>query len=134
MSGAWAEGASEYATTGPHNVADWCYLHRVAKAFVDFVDINPAYFDIEHDRCYCGPCYPPHYPSVFKSDGPTHYLPPKGWFRFGLRAPARMEALNAFEDWSVSYHGVSSSVVLKSILDCGQLMKAGDTLLDGTKL
>ena len=45
-----------------------------------------------------------------------------------------MEALNAFEDWSVSYHGVSSSVVLKSILDCGQLMKAGDTLLDGTKL
>ena len=44
------------------------------------------------------------------------YEVPKGWCGFGLRAHARSERFNVFQDWAVSFHGTKSSTII-SILD-----------------
>jgi hypothetical protein len=51
---------------------------------------------------------------------------------FGGEAKAKKQDI--FTEWSTSFHGVKSKSVLLSILDCGQLLKPGDSLLDGTEL
>ena len=132
MSGAEAEDSF----TGVSDNSNWCYARRLGNAFLDFLDVADAFLDRKHDRCYCSECddYPDVINQSVEDDGPTPYLIPKGWCRFGLAVPPRMQALNGFQEWSVSYHGVSSPLVLSSILQCGQLMKAGDKLLDGSTL
>ena len=57
---------------------------------------------------------------------------PRGWVRFGLEVPARGRAQDIFGKWSVSFHGVKDLGTLRSILECGQLMKSGDVLPDGS--
>ena len=61
---------------------------------------------------------------------------PRGWCRFGLvfGGEAKAKKQDIFNKWSASFHGVKSKPVLLSILDCGQLLKPGDSLLDGTKV
>jgi hypothetical protein len=55
--------------------------------------------------------------------------------RFGLKVhPGRAASLKIFQEWHVTFHGVKSETVLKSVLDTGSLMKPGDRLLDGTVL
>ena len=105
-----------------------------AKAFVDSLNIFQGLFNPEHDRCYCEECYDG--PEEIGNDGPHAYIIPRGWVRFGLALQPRVlnPAMKFFESWNASFHGVKSANVLESILDCGQLMKPGDTLLDGTKL
>jgi hypothetical protein len=51
---------------------------------------------------------------------------------FGGEAKAKKQDI--FNKWNASFHGVKSKPVLLSILDCGQLLKPGDSLLDGTEL
>ena len=114
--------------------AETCPVKRKAEAFLDTLGIPEAYLNSEHDRCYCHNCYQNDWPDTIRNDGPTAYIVPRGWVRFGLEVPPRVNALDVFNKWSTSFHGVSSTMVLKSILDCGQLMKPGDVLLDGTKL
>ena len=114
--------------------AEICPVQRRAKAFFDTLDISDAYMSSEVDRCYCDNCYKNDWPNTISNDGPTAYIIPRGWVRFGLAMPPRVKALDVFNKWSTSFHGVSSANVLQSVLDSGQLMKAGDALLDGTKL
>eukprot|EP01048_Picozoa_sp_COSAG05_P021098 COSAG05_NODE_3780_length_1841_cov_32.881171_1_plen_406_part_10 len=111
-----------------------CPLGNAAVDFAAQLGIDEAYLESSHDRCYCEKCY--HGPEVIDSDGPTPYVVPKGWYRLGLKASARATdpELDVFNKWSTSFHGVKSKIVLKSILQCGSLMKPGDKLLDGTKL
>jgi hypothetical protein len=68
------------------------------------------------------------------NEGPTPYVVPRGWAGFGFKLPPRAKSKDIFNKWSASFHGVDSPAVLTSILDCGQLMKAGDKLLDGSVL
>ena len=79
-----------------------------------------------HTFVTCAPMYA-------KTQSHVRYIVPRGWVGFGLKLPPRAETLQT-EQWCVSFHGVSKMEVLHSILNCGQLMKAGDRLLDGTKL
>jgi hypothetical protein len=62
------------------------------------------------------------------------YVVPRGWVRFGLNVPGRAAVLKIFQEWPVSFHGVKSETVLKSMLDSGGMLKPGDKLLDGTVL
>jgi len=101
---------------------------------VTTLGLDEAYFDSEHDRCYCPECYPQQNRDLIEGDGPTPYVIPRGWYGFGLAVPPRAKAQDIFHSWSASFHGVDNPVTLKSILDCGELMKAGDKLIDGTQL
>lgn len=56
------------------------------------------------------------------------------WYRFPLAVERRARALNVSEEWDLSFHGVKSSSVLRSALECGQLLRPGDKLMDGKML
>ncbi len=111
-----------------------CRVKTHAREYLATLGIDDLHLDHRFDRCYCERCYPMAWPDTISNEGPTPYVVPRGWVRFGLAVPQRATVLNIFEEWSVSFHGTKSPQVLESILDCGQLMKAGDRLLDGTKL
>jgi hypothetical protein len=108
-----------------------CEVEAAAREFLDQLQISKVYFDPEFDRCYCEQCYKGSWPDTIEEEGPTPYVVPRGWFRFGLalQPRARDESLDIFRKWSVSFHGTKSPLVLKSILQCGGLMKSGDKLL-----
>ena len=104
-----------------------------ATAFLEALGVTPTYLNPEFDRCYCKRCY--NGPKTIGNEGPTPYVVPEaGWMRFGLNAGPRAEAQDAFNTWCACFHGVKSTLVLKSILDCGGLVKPGSNLLDGTVL
>ena len=111
-----------------------CALRTSAEEFLGTLSIAEAYLDHEHDKCYCAACY--RGPDCISNEGPSAYVVPRGWVRFGLKLPPRGSdpELDIFNKWNASFHGVKSTVVLKSVLQCGSLMKPGDTLLDGTAL
>ena len=111
-----------------------CEVQDLARRYLESIGLHGAYFDSRHDRCYCERCYPARFPNTIANDGPTDYVVPRGWFRFGLALPPKAVALDIFETWSVSFHGTKSPFVLESILECGQLMKSGDRLLNGRQL
>eukprot|EP01045_Picozoa_sp_COSAG04_P029506 COSAG04_NODE_4867_length_1853_cov_1.258837_1_plen_305_part_01 len=110
-----------------------CDVQDIARRYLESIGLHGAYFDSKYDRCYCEDCWKG--PDTIAEDGPTPYVVPRGWVRFGLVVhPGRAEAHNIFDKWSVSFHGVKDLDTLRSILDCGQLMKSGDVLLDGSVL
>ena len=123
------------AGAAPARVAHVVCPQADARAFVAGLGIEPEYFEPEFDRCFCASCYSPDWPDTISNQGPTPYEIPRGWVRFGLKvSPGRAASLKIFEEWSVSFHGVKSESVLKSVLDAGGLLKPGDKLLDGTAL
>jgi hypothetical protein len=111
-----------------------CPVQQRAAGFLATIGVAPEFLDAQHDRCYCSTCYPAAWQDTIGNEGPTPYVVPRGWVRFGLGVPPRAKARRVFEEWSTSFHGVKSVEVLQSVLDCGMLMKAGDKLLDGTHL
>ena len=92
------------------------------------------FFDSKHDRCYCCACYKAELPDV-RTDGPSPYVIPRGWVRFGLRLQPRVEALGEefFRDWAVTFHGAAAGVC-KQILESGGICIPGDRLMDGSIL
>jgi hypothetical protein len=111
-----------------------CPRWAAAAAFVRSMGLDAAYLEPKHDRCYCEVCYPAACVDTITNEGPTPYVVPRGWCGFGFRMQPRAHAEDIFNKWSASFHGVDSPAVLKSILQCGQLMKPGDKLLDGSVL
>ena len=108
---------------------------QVARQFVEqHTDINALLFNQKDDQCFCDECWSEDAADIIKHDGPTPFVVPRGWMRFGLALPPRARTLKIEEEWSVSFHGVKSMEVLHSILHSGGLMKPGDTLLGGEKL
>ena len=86
-------------------VACDCPVEAAARQYVATLDIPAAYLEPRYDRCYCERCYPANRPNTIPNEGPTEYVVPRGWFRFGLKLPPKAEALNIFGAWSVSFHG-----------------------------
>ena len=111
-----------------------CGLMMVAKEVAASLEKYSVCLDHRFDKCYCQKCYEPGLPDTMSNQGPTAYVVPRGWVRLGLKVPPRATTNDIFNKWSVSFHGVKSINVLKSILDCGSLLKPGDRLIDGTKL
>ena len=111
-----------------------CLYLKACRSFLSTLNLNAAYMDPEHDRCYCPDCAT-RIPEVLEVSRPHGhaYEVPKGWCGFGLKADARASALKVFEEWVVSFHGCPSNR-LPSILDNKGLLKPGDVMLDGTKL
>eukprot|EP01047_Picozoa_sp_COSAG01_P050209 COSAG01_NODE_5050_length_4524_cov_189.554802_5_plen_322_part_00 len=127
-----------------------CALRQAAEEFMDSLEtmqeLRESRFDEQYNRCYCGICYPARWPDTIKNDGPTEYVVPRGWFRFGLRLDANVfgtpdrpgnsipDVDAVFKTWCVSFHGVKSEEILRSITTLGTLLKPGDKLPDGTVL
>ena len=61
-----------------------CPVKREAEAFLQTLGIDGVYFKRDQDRCYCSQCYPARFPDTIPNEGPTEYVVPRGWYRFGL--------------------------------------------------
>ena len=61
-----------------------CEVEAAAREFLEQLQISKVYFDPEFDRCYCERCYKGSWPDTIVEEGPTPYVVPRGWFRFGL--------------------------------------------------
>ena len=105
-----------------------------AREFAATLGLEDDDLDPRYDRCYCAECYKG--PGLITNEGPHPYAVPHGWFRLGLKIKKRLlkPEIGFFKTWSTSFHGVKSTAVLKSVLDCGGLLKPGDRLMDGSKL
>lgn len=66
-----------------------CKVEAAAREFLDQLQISKVYFDPEFDRCYCERCYKGSWPDTIEEEGPTPYVVPRGWFRFGLALQPR---------------------------------------------
>lgn len=111
-----------------------CGAWAAAKVFLSTLELDEAFLDPRYNRCYCKQCYPENLADTVANEGLTAYVVPRGWVGFGLKLPPRAAKLDIFNRWCASFHGVDNTLILRSILDCGQLMKAGDRLLNGTIL
>ena len=102
------------------------------------MELDPMYFNAEHDRCYCPVCAAAvSMPDVLEH-GKAHGCPyevPKGWCGFGLDVPKRAftKDLAVFEKWAMSFHGCPSDLI-PSILKQGDLLMPGDKMIDGKEL
>ena len=128
-----ALAAAAAAAAARAKVAEQACPTHMAAAFMRSLDVPDIYLNPDFDRCYCRQCYKG--PRTIENEGPTPYVVPEpGWVRFGLHVERRAQALDVFDTWCACFHGVKSSLILRSILDCGGLMKPGSMLLDKTKL
>ena len=115
-----------------------CEYKRRCREFLASLQLDPVYFNAEHDRCYCPACAAAvRMPDVLEH-GKAHGCPyevPKGWCGFGLDVPKRAfsQDLAVFEKWAVSFHGCPSSLI-PSILKQGDLLMPGDKMIDGKEL
>ena len=73
-----------------------CLLKQEAQRFLQTLGVHPQYLDPRHDRCYCTRCYKSEWPDTISNEGPTKYVVPRGWYRFGLRVPSRATGLVLF--------------------------------------
>ena len=92
-----------------------CEVQDLARRYLESIGLHGEYFDSAGDRCYCERCYPTSWPDSISEDGPTPYVVPRGWVRFGLEVPARGRAQDIFGKWSVSFHGVKDLDTLRSM-------------------
>ena len=128
-------GAAPPPLRPPQAATMACPIRAVSAEFLSKLGVDDVYLNSAFDRCYCKRCYTGW--ETIDDEGPTPYVVPEpGWVRFGLHVGPRAHSkkLDIFHKWSACFHGVKSPLVLNSILDCGALMKPGDTLVDGTGL
>jgi len=111
-----------------------CPVFKQAMEAKEALGLDSNHWNLEHDRCYCLNCYQSVYPDTYDNDGPTPYVVPRGWVRFGLPAPPCLESDNRWKKWSVSFHGATCDTV-KSILGRGNFIAMpGDELPNGKTL
>lgn len=93
------------------------------------------YLDETHNECYCAVCHKSKQQPDFyeRGDPPKCYSLPIGWYRFGLKVPAKTIAQKAFDRWHRAFHGTQSDRVIK-ILQHGDLLMPGDRTAEGDKL
>ena len=70
-------------------------------AFFSTLGVHKAYLNRRFDRCYCRKCYAPSFSDTITDGSGKPYVVPRGFFRIGLTVPARAEALDIFNKWSV---------------------------------
>ncbi len=93
------------------------------------MNLNEAYFDSQHDKCFCTQCHDPS-----NTDGKCgNWCKQKhGWVVFALRVnQAHQKQWNIFKEWKTSYYGTSSNL-LASILSNRFVPFDGDKLNDGS--
>jgi hypothetical protein len=109
-----------------------CPQAQEAREFLQTLGLDNVFMDASFDRCYCSKCSP-NLPQTVKVAGVHTYELPLGFSGFGVKIPPRAVALNIFERWAVSFHGLKAANVA-SVLNEGGLLLPGDELLDGTTL
>jgi hypothetical protein len=105
-------------------------LRKVAKAYLDTLNLSSAYFDTFCDHCFCEACGPKR---IWTRCGEKYALP-IGYFRFGLLLRLEYNERRVdVQNWPVAYHGTRKQN-LDSILRHRRIMFPGDMLDDGTIL
>ena len=72
----------------PEPEPEGCVVRAQALAFLKDLEVAPTYLESKFSRCYCAHCWREALPDVLK-DGPSPYVIPKGWYRFGLKLPPK---------------------------------------------
>ena len=91
---------------------------------------NKAYFNFQHNRCYCDQCYPRTKADRFTVAG-SIYTVQRGWVRYGLQVDAASAAAkHIFKQWYTTFYGTSKDK-LEQILRNRSIPFPGDQLLSG---
>ena len=105
-------------------------LRKVAKAYLDTLNLSSAYFDTFCDHCFCTACEP----QRIWTRCSEKYALPIGYYRFGLLLRLEYNERRVdVQNWPVAYHGTPKRN-LDSILRHRRIMFPGDRLDDGTIL
>eukprot|EP00058_Branchiostoma_floridae_P025257 XP_002610747.1 hypothetical protein BRAFLDRAFT_90934 [Branchiostoma floridae] len=114
--------------------------HAVKKAATDAMQTlhkstANGFFDDRFNMCYCRECHLSRGDQDYykRGDPQKDYGLPVGWCRFSLKVPPRATALGVFQKWHVAFHGTTVGA-LESILNTGDLIKAGDKTMEGSRL
>jgi hypothetical protein len=104
-------------------------LKPLCREYLNGLNLNKAYFDNSHDKCFCKKC---HDPSNTDLKCGQWCKQQHDWVRFGLRvSQAHQKQWRIFKEWEISYYGTSSNR-LASILNNRFVPLDGDKLNDGT--
>ena len=70
-------------------------MRQVARQFVlQHAGVNELFFNPKDDQCFCNECWSEDAADIIDHDGPTPFVVPRGWVRFGLALPVRAKTLN----------------------------------------
>ncbi|XP_078692363.1 uncharacterized protein LOC144922444 isoform X2 [Branchiostoma floridae x Branchiostoma belcheri] len=113
---------------------DCPYMQKCWK-FKTSLKLKYGFFDDRWDKCYCRDCCLSHGDQDYYKRGVPQkdYGLPVGWCRFSLKVHPRAEQLDVFNQWHVAFHGTTVGA-LESILNTGDLIKAGDKTMEGRTL
>jgi hypothetical protein len=110
-----------------------CPFASSCYEFLQFMNFPLNVFDSRGFRCYCSSCYLGSWHNSLVR-GEETYIIPRGWCRFGLHLPPLFLEYNEMWDtWPIAYHGTTPANAF-SIVKHGQLLKNGDTTMDGIRL
>ncbi|XP_078609958.1 uncharacterized protein LOC144881098 isoform X2 [Branchiostoma floridae x Branchiostoma japonicum] len=114
--------------------SDCPYMQRCMK-FKTSLKLQDGFFDDRFNMCYCRECHLSRGDQDYykRGDPQKDYGLPVGWCRFSLKVPPRATALSVFQKWHVAFHGTTVGA-LESILNTGDLIKAGDKTMEGSRL
>eukprot|EP01084_Bolivina_argentea_P274693 468255_1 len=114
-----------------------CKMKSIAMKVLKTLNIPSEFMDPANDKCFCDECCNYRKDKVIYNRGkpPKPYVLPIGWVRFGLVVDkGKCKMNNVWADWHVAYHGTSVEAT-KAIFKSGlQLLKPGDSTIDGFKL
>ncbi|KAI8506477.1 E3 ubiquitin-protein ligase mib1 [Branchiostoma belcheri] len=113
---------------------DCPYMQKCMK-FKTSLKLKDGFFDGRFNMCYCRNCHLSRGDQDYYKRGVPQkdYGLPVGWCRFSLKVPPRATALEVFQKWHVAFHGTTVGA-LESILNTGDLIKAGDKTMEGSTL
>ncbi len=105
-------------------------LQDICKQYSIDLQMNRAYFNFRHNKCYCSQCYPSTKTDHFTVAN-SIYTAPRGWVRFGLQIDeAFADDKHIFKQWYTTFYGTSRDK-LELILRQRFIPFPGDTLLSG---
>ena len=115
-----------------------CGFYALCEEYLRVMDVREDALCEHHNKCFCAKCLSAHLggepPKVHYAGNPSRrYALPNGWTRFGLKVNEDMAKRLGMDNWHVSYHGTTPSV-LHSIILHSQLLVPGDTTLAGKRL
>ncbi|XP_006816695.1 neuralized-like protein 4 [Saccoglossus kowalevskii] len=112
-----------------------CDYQELCARFKTTLNLSDLFFNKDHNMCYCTSCHTARGDDLYYTRGQPgkSYGVPVGWCRFALKVPDRAHALDVFKTWHVAFHGTRMDAV-KPILECGDLLMPGDTIMGGKKL
>ena len=120
------EDEGNWMWPGEEKIGGECRYFLACRDFVRSLRLDGFFNWNQYGVCYCAQCHRQRGDAVVYMRGGMPYALPIGWAQVALTAGgAQAEALNAYDDWHVAFHGTTPKA-LRGILTGGRLVKPGD--------